>query len=116
MMTGAIIGTIAIVLVTIAIGLILDRKAPRLTDPRPESLDRKKLATTHAAGEAPSTALNVRDAQLDKLRTSQRCPECRAVMRGDADDHARYDDKDLLVLHFICPSCSTKRTLYVTTR
>jgi hypothetical protein len=114
-MIGAIIGTIAIVLVTIVIGLIVDRKAPLLPTPEDLAPDRKKLET-HAAGEAPSTAIRVRDAQLDRLRASQRCPRCRSKMESAPDDHVRYNDADLLVCHFKCVNCPGFRTLYVSTR
>lgn len=113
MMIGAIIGTIVIVLVTIAIGLLVDRKTPVL--PRAEA-PAAKPAHAHGAGLAPATALRVRPAQLDKLRDAQRCPHCRQSMRSEADEVVRYNDADLLVLHFACGSCAAKRTLYATTR
>ena len=116
MMVGAIVGTIAIVLVTVVIGLFVDRKVAVL--PRAETQpERKALPTTHAPGEAAATALVIRgDAQLAKLREAQRCPACRAPMRGEPDDHVRYGDSELLVLAFHCTSCSGKRTLYVDTQ
>lgn len=114
MMVGAIIGTIAIVLVTVVIGLLIDRKAPIL--PKPQTPEPKQLAPVHLAGEAPATALRARGAQLDKLRGSQRCPTCRAAMQTLPDEHVRYDDADLLVLHFNCRQCDGKRTLYVSER
>jgi hypothetical protein len=67
---------------------------------------------SHAAGEAPATAIRAhRGGQLDKLRV-QRCTTCRAVMSNTDDDRVRYDDRDLLVLHFAC-SCGSRRSLYV---
>lgn len=114
-MIGVIVGTLAIVLVTIVIGLIVDRKAPILPRHEDAAQKRKKLST-HAAGEAPATALRVRGEQLDKLRAAQRCPKCRAMMDSQPDDHVRYNDADLLVLHFACVNCTGKRTLYVSTR
>ena len=115
MMIGVILGTIAIVAVTIVIGLIVDRKAPILPRPENAETERKKLQT-HAAGDAPATAIRARDAQLDRLRASQRCPQCRSKMESAPDDHVRYGDTDLLVCHFKCVNCPGFRTLYVSTR
>lgn len=114
MMLGAIIGTIAIVLVTIAIGLFLDRKASIL--PRPEELaPQPKRPATHGLGEAPATALRASETQLVNLRKGQRCPGCRSEMTyaADLDDRVRYNERDMLVLHFTCPRCATKKVLYV---
>ena len=32
---------------------------------------------------------------------------------ADADDRIRYDERDLLVLHYACTKCPAKRSLYV---
>jgi hypothetical protein len=114
MMVGAIIGTIAIVLVVIVVGLLVDRKVPLL--PKPEAPKVKTPPPVHGAGEAPATALRASGPQLDTLRRSQRCPSCRASMQPGVDDSVRYDDADLLVLHFSCSGCGAKRTLYVAAR
>jgi hypothetical protein len=114
MMVGAIIGTIAIVLLVIVVGLLVDRKVPVL--PKPEVPEPKTLPATHLAGEAPATALRVGGPQLDKVRSSQRCPSCRAAMHPGPEDTVRYDEADLVVLHFTCPSCDARRTLYVAPR
>jgi RNase P subunit RPR2 len=104
-------GTIAIVLVTIAIGIFVDRKvgllprADKLAEPRPRM-------PSHVAGEAPATAIRAGTAQLSKLR-AQRCRSCRAAMTAGDDDHVRYDERDLIVLHYRCPRCGAKRSLYV---
>lgn len=113
MTAGAILGTVALVVVTIAVGVMIDRK--RSLVPKPSELappERKKPVITYAAGEAPATAIRARAAQLDRLRV-QRCSGCRAEMRTGNDDIVRYDGRELLVLSFDCPACSTKRTLYV---
>jgi hypothetical protein len=117
MMTGAIIGTIAIVLVTVIVGVLLDRKLPLLgrpQEPGPNDATARKAKAIHASGEAPATALRVAPGQLHELRTSQRCTACRRSMETDPDDHVRYDDSDLLVLHFHCGRCGAKRSLYAT--
>lgn len=113
-----VLGTVALVIVIVAIGMLIDRRfgilpAPKdFQDDTAEASERKKLAT-HGAGEAPATALQVREAQIARLRTSQRCSTCRAAMTGEADDTVRYDETDLLVLHFTCPICASKRALYL---
>jgi len=113
---GVILGTIAIVIVVVVLGVLFDRKVGFL--PAPEDFDndkereRKKLVS-HGAGEAPATALRIRDTQIAKLRTSQRCTSCRREMRNEADDHVRFNETELLVLHFTCTGCDARRTLYV---
>ena len=110
-MVGTIIGTIAIVLITIAVGLLVDRKVGFLPKPM-EIAEDKKLPPPHALGEAPATAIRARDSQLAKLR-AQRCTSCRKAMTNQADDIVRYNERELLVLHFLCSACATKRVLYV---
>ena len=110
MTLSAILGTIIIVAVTVWLGRRLVRKVPVV--PGPEDVTPKPPAS-HALGEAPATAFKVGDAQLVKLRGTQRCPSCRSEMTDAGDDQVRYDQRDLLVLHFVCSKCQTKRTLYV---
>jgi hypothetical protein len=117
MMAGAVIGTIAIVLVVVLVGLWIDRRAPIL--PKPDELAAQSTArkvSSHAAGEAPATALRIPASQVAKLRASQRCPECRAVMESGPDEHVRYNEADLLICHFTCPKCSGRRTIYANLR
>ena len=113
MMIGAIAGTIAIVAITIAIGVFVDRRYKLL--PRPELLADNPRARrpTHGAGEAPATAIRAGGVQVAKLRATQRCRACRATLDLGEDDHVRYNDHELIVLQFHCPRCATKRTLYV---
>ena len=112
MTLGAILGTVAIVVVTIALGVVVDRRF-RLS-PRPEALaEDRPRPPAHVAGEAPATAIRAGAAQLAKLRASQRCTACRALLVAGDDDHVRYDNRDLIVLQFRCPSCAAKRALYV---
>jgi RNase P subunit RPR2 len=111
---SVILGTIAIVIVVVAIGMLLDRKVGFL--PAPEDFDtnreRKKLAS-HGPGEAPATALRIDATQIAKLRTSQRCTSCRKELRNEADDSVRFDENELVILHFTCTGCDARRTLYV---
>ncbi len=113
MTLGTIAGTIAIVLVTVALGVLLDRKYPLLR--RPEALRVPRTppaAAVHAAGEAPVTALRARAGQLARLR-AQHCPGCRSAMTNADDDTVRYGGGELLVLRFRCPACAARRTLYI---
>ena len=113
MILGTIIGTIVIIAVTIAIGLFADRKVDVL--PRPEALAKPPPPRTpkYAVGEAAATAIRAGAAQLAKLRTSQRCPSCRALLAAGTDDRVRYADHELIVVQFRCTSCGRKRSLYV---
>lgn len=109
-----ILGSIAIVLGTIAIGFLLTRKAPLM--PTPEELKAPRAAKTrpvHAAGEAPATAFRAGTAQLERLRGSQRCGECRSVMTAGDEEHVHYGGGELLVVQLRCDKCGTRRALYV---
>lgn len=116
MMWSAVLGTIVIVLATIAFGLFIQRKAGVTELPEGNAqATLQRPAQKFGLGEVAATAFRVGDSQLENVRKTQRCATCRAEMRyaGDADDHVRYDQRDLLVLHFACPQCEGKRTLYV---
>ncbi|HEY5921227.1 MAG TPA: hypothetical protein VIV11_06135, partial [Kofleriaceae bacterium] len=70
MIVATIIGTIAIVLITIAVGLLVDRKVGLL--PKPKALaDDKPPPPQHAAGDAPATAIRAKGGQLEKLRVQR---------------------------------------------
>jgi hypothetical protein len=100
--------TFVITAVAIAIGYYVDKRWM----PKPEQLaaaNQPKLI----AGESPAAAIRAKPAQLERLRASQRC-ECRALMQLAGDGEAiRYDDRRLIVLHFACPACGRKRSLYL---
>ena len=113
-----VLGTIAIVAATIAAGVLVDRKWGLL--PRPEQLraaSARPALPGHAAGEAPATAIRASStAQLERLRAGQRCPDCRTIMSGEADDRVRFGGRELRVLRFRCGTCSMRRALYVELR
>jgi hypothetical protein len=113
--TLVVLGTIAIVAATIAIGTLVDRKFGIL--PRPERLAAaatRPALPNHGAGEAPATAIRASSPQqLERLRDGQRCPDCRTVMSGDPDDTVRFAGRELRVLRFRCASCASRRVLYV---
>jgi hypothetical protein len=109
---GIVAGTLAIVGITVTIGMWLTRKKGFL--PKPEELaPRTKPRTSYAAGEAPATAIRAGAVQLERLRTTQRCAKCRALMTAVSDEIVRYDDRDMLVIGLRCEPCATRRPLYV---
>lgn len=107
-----IVGSIAVVVGTIAIGLLLTRKRPLLATPEELTAPPKKRPV-HGAGEAPATAIRAGAAQLERLRASQRCGECRGLMTAGEDESVRYGGGELLVIQLRCGRCSTRRALYV---
>jgi hypothetical protein len=113
---AVIIGTLVIIIITVLVGVFLEKRSGIKLEKQNLSTEVKRPPPAkYTLGETAATAFRVGDAQLAKLRTSQRCPECRAEMAYlDADDdRVRYDQRDLMVLHFNCPSCKSKRRLYV---
>ena len=108
-----IIGTLLIVLATIGVGLLVDRKWSIL--PRKERLleaGRRPQLPGHAPGEAPATALELSPGELETLRR-KRCDACRGETDALADDHVTYDDHDLRVVHSRCRRCGKARSTYV---
>ena len=112
-----IIGTIVIVVATVGIGLLIDRKWHVIH--RKEKLleaGRRGLALPgHAAGEAPATAIEVSSAELEALRR-KKCEACRSETDALADDAVVYDGRELLVVHARCRRCNRPRTTYVFVR
>ena len=110
MILGTVVGTCIIVAIVIAIGVLADKRFAIV--PRPEVL--RLRPPGHNAGEAPAMAIRARPAQLATLRATQRCDGCRAALEANGpDDAIRFGDRALAVLHFTCPSCGRKRSLYV---
>ena len=117
-MIGTILGTIAIVGVTIVIGVFVERKLLPKQDREPGEtmvrISRSKALAKLAPGEMAAVAIRAGAAQLATLRTTQRCRACRtALVAAGDDERVRFDDRDLLVLSFRCPACELKRSLYV---
>jgi hypothetical protein len=107
-----VVATILIVASVIAIGFLIDRRLG--VKPAQLAEGAKPPPPRDLAGETPAAAIRTKPAQLDRLRTTQRCPDCRKPMRASSDDEAiRYDERRLIVLHFACPDCGRKRSLYV---
>lgn len=110
MILATIAGTCVIVAITIAIGLIADKRFAIV--PRAEVL--RPRPRGHAAGESPAMAIRTRPAQLATLRATQRCRGCRAPLEAaGSDDTIRYGERTLAVLHFRCPHCVVSHSLYV---
>jgi hypothetical protein len=103
-----IVATILIVGAVIVIGWWIERRLV----PKPAELAAGKPKMVRA-GETPATAIRTKPVQLERLRTTQRCPACRASMTAADDEAIRYDDRRLIVLHFTCPECDRDRSLYV---
>jgi hypothetical protein len=108
---AVVVGTIAIVAITVGIGVVIDRKVGLV--PRAEVLAAPRRPPAFAAGEAPATAIRAGGRQLSRLRGSQRCPTCRAAMTGDRDERIRFGERELLVLGFSCSACGARRRLYI---
>ena len=110
MILGTIAGTCVIVAIVIAIGVFADKRfaiVPRAEVLRPRPPD-------HVAGEAPALAIRAKPAQLSTLRATQRCEDCRSVLDANGpDDAIRFGERALAVLHFTCPRCGRRRSLYV---
>jgi hypothetical protein len=96
MTLSAILGTLIIVGITVVIGVVVEKKTPKLEAP-------KKREVRPLAGESPETSVR----QLKP----QRC--CDAEMVRNLDDRVRYGAKQLLVARFTCTTCTTKRSIYV---
>jgi hypothetical protein len=109
-----IVGTVVVVAIVVAIGLVVDRRFGIL--PRPERLraeESRKPAMTFQAGEAPATALAPNAAALARLRAAApRCNLDGAAMATAPDDTVRYGDRELLVLRFRCAQCGAARAVY----
>ena len=112
-----IVGTILIVLATIGVGLLIDRKWDVL--PRKDKLlaagKRGLKLPGYVAGEAPSTAIDASAGEIEKLRRTK-CDACRGEMDALADDRVTYDGAELLVLHARCTKCGRTRATYVRPR
>ncbi len=108
-----ILGTIAVVIVTIALGLVLDRRFGLFPDPKRlrAAAAPKQLGAGHEAGEAPATAIAATPGQIERIRRAQR--HCRRVMDVLADSAVEYDGAVLHVLRFRCTKCRVETSVYV---
>jgi len=106
-MLWTVLGTLGIVAVVVAAGLLVDRRFGIL--PRPRELreaDRPRpLLPPHAPGEAPETA-------LDGPPRALRCRQCRRTTRLDDESRATYGDRELVIRRYRCPRCDAITTIY----
>lgn len=112
-----IVGTIAIVIAAIVLGVLADRKWKLL--PSPEGLreaGKPKQLPAHAAGEAAATALRVTPEERARLEATQRCPRCRAKMVLAGDEPVTYEGRELRVLAFRCSRGDGARSIYIEAR
>jgi hypothetical protein len=103
-----VLGTIAIIGATIAIGVVIDRKVGIL--PRRELLladgkPRLKLPP-HAPGAAPETALATPPGEVA-------CSACEAATRLEGDSPVAYDGRALTARRYRCTRCAATTTIYV---
>jgi hypothetical protein len=108
----AILGTLAVVGVFVAIGIWLDRRIsvlPRVEELR-EAGRRKPMGQDHEAGLAPATALRSDPERMRRVVERQRC--CKEPMAVAGEDDIRYDDRQLRVIRLRCATCEASRALY----
>lgn len=102
-----VLGTIGIVLATIVLGLLADKKWGLLPSAKKlREASAPKQLPAHAPGGAPSTALSAPPKAL-------RCPRCKAAMERTREEIVTYDGRALRVLAFCCPRCAHTGSVYV---
>lgn len=113
MSAGVIIGTLGIVGVVVALGMLIDRKWSIL--PRPGELAQidPKAPKPDPPGTTPATALRLTPKKLVAALAAQRCAECNARLTAGDGEPIRLGDRALTVYRLTCPACSTGRALYV---
>lgn len=109
-----VVGTIGIVLATVVLGVLADRKwgivpsAARL-----RAAGAPKPLPGHAPGEAPATALHMTPAELAGRKGFQHCRACNARMTPPEQSRVLFDGRELHVLAFHCKRCGDTRSVYV---
>jgi hypothetical protein len=105
---SALLGTVGIVIATVAVGLAIDRWVTRVI-PRGEDLARPR--DEHPPGAAASTAIACGPWRRRRLVGRQRC-DCGQRLAPGTDDRARLGERDLIVSRLRCPTCGAARSLY----
>ncbi len=100
-----ILGTIAVVAATIAVGVLVDRKWALF--PKPKQLLEAGKPPGPAPGEVPATALAERPARV-------KCSACKGATLLDGESPIRFGDRDLIALRYRCTKCASVTTVYVT--
>jgi hypothetical protein len=110
-----VVGTIAVVLVTIVLGMLADRRWGLIPSGKQlqEASKPRPLPPPHAPGEAPATALELTPIERAKLVDRQRCAVCKVKVSLAGDEPITYDGRVLRVLAFSCPGCGHRHSLYL---
>ena len=109
-MIWTVLGTLGIVGVVIAAGVLVDRRFGLLPRPR-ELRDAGKPGLKlppHAPGAAPETALATPPGTV-------RCDACRRATQLQDESRATYDAHELVIRHYRCPRCEAITTIYCRT-
>lgn len=108
-----ILGTIMVVLATMGIGVVVDRRWSIV--PRRERLlagESPLQLTGHVPGDEPGTARTLSAGELEMLRRA-RCASCRGDTDALADTRELHGERELLVVHARCRRCGLARSTYV---
>lgn len=124
MSTGAILGTIGIVIAVVAIGVLIDRRWGIL--PRPGELaaageanakgkakDKDKAVAPEPPGTVAAAPLRLTPKKLAAALTAQRCAGCGARVDAGPGEPIRYADAELQLFRLTCAQCGAGRGLYV---
>lgn len=106
-----VLGTIAIVIAMVALGLVLDRWIGLL--PRPEELAvgaAPPAPALPAAGETAAVAIRASAAARARVLARQRC--CQVTMTAGVEQAVVLAGKPLVVVRLTCAVCSRHRPLY----
>ena len=104
------LGTLAIVIAMVGLGLALDRWIGLL--PRPEELTagQRPVAALPTAGETAGAAIRAGADARGRVLARQRC--CGVTMTAGAEDEVVLAGRRLLVVRLTCAVCAAHRPLY----
>jgi hypothetical protein len=108
-MIWTVLGTLGVVGLVIAAGVVADRRfglLPRSRELREAGKAGLRLPP-HAPGEAPETALAAPPRTV-------RCHRCRRTPQLEAESRATYDARELVIQRYRCPRCAAITTIYCT--
>lgn len=104
------LGTVAVVIAMVGVGLALDRWVGVL--PRPEELAAadRPANTPPAAGETAGAAIRASSAARARVLARQRC--CEVTMAASAEEPVVLAGRKLVVVRLTCAVCSGHRAFY----
>jgi len=108
-MIWTVVGTVGVVGLVIAAGILVDRRfgvLPRARELRDAGKPGLKLPP-HAPGEAAETALAAPPRIV-------RCHACRRPTQLQGEDRATYGARELVIQRYRCPRCDAITTVYCT--